>query len=426
MSVRFKLVLALSSALIPAAMLAAPAAQAQDKKVLRIFVGGQQRPDVWEQVIKKYEAANPNFDVEIEVGGATSEAQQQYLTTVLTSKDDSIDLMLIDIVRPAQYAAAGWAEPLDQYLDAGEKDKLLKNYLPAYAEANQVDGKLYSMPSFADAQFLYYRKDLFEKHGLTPPKTWEEMVAAAKKITAAEGDPNLQGISFTGAPIEGAVCTFLVPFWAMGGSLTDGKGAVTVDTPQARKALDVWTQLKTDKLAKASIAEVKTDDIRREFQAGNAAMAVLWAYGWNRFQNDADSKVKDKVGVVELPKIDGKSATCLGGWQWAMSAHSSDKKAAFDLLRYLSGPEASKTLALAASNLPVLPTVYEDADVLKANPWFKDALPVVMTARARPVSPRYAEVSDIIRSNVNAVLAGTKTSDQAVTEMQARLSRSMR
>ncbi|WP_126247519.1 extracellular solute-binding protein [Thermus scotoductus] len=82
---------------------------------LRVFIGGQQRPDVMRKVLDIYEGQNPGVKVEIEVGGATSDQQQQYLTTVLTSRDPSLDLILIDIVRPAQYKAAGWAEPLDRY-----------------------------------------------------------------------------------------------------------------------------------------------------------------------------------------------------------------------------------------------------------------------------------------------------------------------
>jgi multiple sugar transport system substrate-binding protein len=50
----------------------------------------------------------------------------------------------------------------------------------------------------------------------------------------------------------------------------------------------------------------------------------------------------------------------------------------------------------------------------------------VLTARSRPVSARYNEVSDIIRSNMNAFLAGTRSSDQALADMNQRLGRVMR
>jgi multiple sugar transport system substrate-binding protein len=185
------------------------AAGAPAQTTLRIFTGGQQRPDVMRKIADEYTKRNPGVKVEVEVGGATSEAQQQYLNTVLASKDSALDLMLIDVIRPAQWAAAGWAEPLDSYLGA-DKAKILPTYLKAYAEANQVNGKLIALPYFADSQFLYYRKDLLEKYKRPVPKTWDEMMETAKMIMDGEKNPQLQGFSTAGAPIEGTVCTYLV------------------------------------------------------------------------------------------------------------------------------------------------------------------------------------------------------------------------
>jgi multiple sugar transport system substrate-binding protein len=145
--------------------------------------------------------------------------QQQYLNTVLASKDSVLDLMLIDVIRPAQWAAAGWAEPLDAYLGA-DKAKILPTYLKAYAEANQVNGKLIALPYFADSQFLYYRKDLLEKYKRPVPRTWDELMETAKIIMDGETNPQLQGFSTAGAPIEGTVCTYLVPLWGAGSDLT--------------------------------------------------------------------------------------------------------------------------------------------------------------------------------------------------------------
>jgi multiple sugar transport system substrate-binding protein len=77
--------------------------------------------------------------------------------------------------------------------------------------------------------------------------------------------------------------------------------------------------------------------------------------------------------------------------------------------------------AILASHMPVFPSVYRDPEVLKVNPWFVDALPVVEGAKARPVSAQYPQVSDVIRSNMNAYLAGTKTTDVAIADMKSRL-----
>jgi multiple sugar transport system substrate-binding protein len=388
---------------------------------LRVFTGGQQRPDVMRQIADEYQKRNPNVKIEVEVGGATSEAQQQYLNTVLASRDAALDVILIDVIRPAQWAAAKWAEPLNAYLGA-EKDAIMRRYLPAYADANTVAGQVIALPYFADAQFLYYRKDLLQKHGLQPPKSWEELIAHAKTVLAAENNSNLRGFATAGATIEGTVCTFLVPVWGAGGSLVDSGGKLNVDSPQARRSFKLWADMKAAGILPPNIAEIVTDRIRLDFQAGNLLFAMQWGYAWNRFQNDQDSQVKEKVGVVPLPGFaDGSPATCIGGWQVAVSAFSKNKVEAVKLVRYLSSPEVSAMQAVKASHLPVFPEVYTAPEVVAANPWFAQAKDVVVTARARPVSPRYTEVSDIIRSNMNAFLAGTKSTDQAIGDMKSRL-----
>ena len=95
-------------------------------------------------------------------------------------------------------------------------------------------------------------------------------------------------------------------------------------------------------------------------------------------------------------------------------------------MRFLSSPEVSKMQAIMASHLPVFPEVYTDPEVLKANPWFKDALPVVQTARARPVTPRYNEVQRSIRTNMNAFLAGQHADAGALADMDLRRGRIIR
>ena len=405
---------------VAAAFAVALALPSYAQTTLRIFTGGQQRPDVMRKIADEYQKKNPNVKVEVEVGGATSEAQQQYLSTVLSSKDPTLDVILIDVIRPAQWAAQGWAEPLDGYLGA-DKAKILPTYLKAYADADQVGGKLVALPYFADAQFLYYRKDLLDKYKRPVPQTRDDMMETAKVILDGEKNPQLQGFSTAGAPIEGTVCTYLVPLWGMGSDMTkDGK--LNLDTPEARQPFQLFGRMKQAGVLPKNIAEIATDRSRVDFQAGNVIFAQNWGYFWNRVENDTDTKVKGKVGVTILPHDKGgRSATCIGGWQLAVSAFSRNKAEAVKFARWLSSPEVSKMQAVMASHLPVFPSVYKDPDVLKANPWFADALPVVETAKSRPVSAQYPQVSDAIRGNMNAYLAGTKTTDVALNDMKSRL-----
>ncbi len=406
--------------------LAGFSAQAQAQTKLRVFSGGQnQRPDLMRKLFDQYQAANPGVAIEIETGGATSELQRQYLSTVLNAKDSAIDIYMIDIVNPAQYFGAGWLEPLDAYI--GPAATALKPYLPVYATANVVDGKVAAMPAFADAMFMYYRKDLLAKHGVAEPKTWDELSAAAKKIQQAEGNANLQGLSIQGAPIEGAVCTFLLPYWGQGKDFNDAAGRLTLDKPAAVKGLGTWLAMVDAGVVKKNVAEVKTPDTVNEFKAGQAVFAINWGFAWDRFKDDADSQVKGKVGVMPLPAMaGGRSATCVGGWQWALSAFSKNKAEAAKLVKHLASPASSKFLAVEGSLLPTYAEVYTDADVVRQAPWFKDAAAVVVAGRSRPLSKDYGQVSDIIRTTTSAVLARTKTPAEGVDEIEGRLRRLMR
>jgi multiple sugar transport system substrate-binding protein len=402
---------------------------AHAQTALRVFAGGQnQRPDLMKRLFALYMQRHPGVTIETESGGATSELQRQYLSTVLNAKDPAIDLYLIDIVNPAQYFSAGWLEPLDAYV--GNAATALQPYLPAYATSNVIDGKVAAMPAYADAMFLYYRKDLLEKYQLPEPKTWDELAQTAQKVQAAEaraGMPNLQGLSLQGAAIEGAVCTFLLPYWSQGKEFNDARGKLSLDRSAAARGLQQWLTMVDAGVIKKNVAEVKTADTINEFKAGQVLFAINWTVAWDRFRDDADSRVKGRVGVMPLPAVaGGRGVTCMGGWQWAVSAFSRHKAEAAKLARFMSSMEASKFLAIQGALLPTYAGLYADADVVAAVPWFKDAAAGVIAGKARPLSREYGRVSDVIRTTTSAVLARTRTPQEGAGDIGSRLGRVMR
>ncbi len=389
---------------------------------LTVFIGGQQRPDVIGPMLERFNAENPDIVARYEVGGATSDVQQQYLNTVLTSRSGDIDIFLIDVVRPAQYAASGWAEPLNQFFESeAAMMAYLEDFLPGPIEANLIDGTLYALPAFTDAQFLYYRADLLEQYGFEPPTTWDELKMQALTIQEQEGDPNLQGFNYQGFAGEGTICTFLQALWSAGGNWIDESGEITLQTDEARRVMEWYADTMHSGITVANIAEMSTDLSRQQFQAGNVVFMLNWGYAWAHFQGSSDrpTEVAGLVGVAPLPAFEGfDSATCIGGWQWAINPFSANTDAAWRLLEYLASPESGRTLAVQASNVPARASLYSDAAVVEAAPHFPAFYDVIVNARSRPVTPFYNDVSEAIRFPMNAFFALDLTIDQALEEMQ--------
>ena len=397
---------------------------------IRVFAGSTLRPDLLQPIFDRYEKKT-GTKVILELGGATSELQNAYLTTVLGAKDSSLDVMLIDVIRPAQFVSQGWLESLDKYFGGdAQRKNFLDGYVPGPLKADTINNELWALPATTDVQSLYYRKDLLEKYKAPVPRTWEELIETAQKITAAEKNPNLQGLNFQGAPIEGAVCMFLQPYWAAGGEFLDSNGKVNVNNDLARKALNLWVDsINKYKITPASIAEVRTDDSRRMMQQGNVLFGLNWSYAWAHFQGNGGptsgpSSVIGKVGVARLPAFAGSktgSSTCQGGFQWGISSYSKNKTKAFDLIRYMSDTKAQEEFSIKGGFLPVRKSLYNNNNVLRANPHYDDLYPIVLKAKPRPVTANYPKVSETIRTNVNAVVAGSKTVDKALADMQAAL-----
>ena len=389
---------------------------------VRVFIGSTLRPDIIGPILDDF-TAETGIETELEEGGATSEVRDQYLSTILTSRSGDIDLFLMDVVNPPQYAAAGWAEPLDGYFESeGARDEFLEPFLDSVVEANTVDGQLYGLPGWTDAQFLYYRTDLLEKYGFEPPTTWAELKEQALTITEGEGDPNLQGFNYQGAAIEGVNCTFLEALWTAGGDWQAEDGTVTVDSEEGRTALAWYDDTLASGITKPGIAEETTDLSRQAFQAGDVVFMLNWGYAWAHFQEDEDSEVTGSVGVAPLPAFEGnESATCVGGFQWAMNPFSDNKDEAFQVMQHMASYDAQKALAIGASHIPARDALYEDEEVLAAAPQFGQFSEVIANARPRPLTPFYGEVSELIRTNMNAFFARAQSADETLAQMQSGL-----
>src|SRR6266478_7415096 len=112
---------------------------------------------------------------------SSSTEVHQTLVQQLARRNGDPDVFTQDIIWIAEFAAAKWALPLDEYFKA----EVMKEYFPGMVQACTWQGKLTALPWFIDAGMLYYRKDLLDELGAKAPETWGELVDSAKKLTSS-------------------------------------------------------------------------------------------------------------------------------------------------------------------------------------------------------------------------------------------------
>jgi trehalose/maltose transport system substrate-binding protein len=318
---------------------------------------------------------------EVKLVSTPADAQERLALyqSLLASKSDKIDVFQIDVVWPGILA--------NQFLDLNQfiEPAKLDGYFQTLIANNTVDGKLVAVPWFVDAGMLYYRKDLLDKYGLKAPETWAELESAAKKVM--EGEKGIEGYVWQGRAYEGLVCNALE--WIVsngGGNLLDNAGKATFNNPQATAAIDrARTWIGT--ISPQGVLGYDEEQARGAFQSGKAVFMRNWPYAW-ALVNAADSPVKDKVGVVPLPKGDGDKAVhtgTLGGQSLAVSKYSAHPKVAVDLILYLAGAQEEKRRAVKGAFNPSLKSVYNEPE-LKDDAFFSTFSKVLSSVATRPAT----------------------------------------
>ena len=281
------------------------------------------------------------------------------LSAEVASGTSNYDVATIDVIWMAKFAE--FAEPLDDLFT----DEIKADLPPALLADAQVDGKFVGMPGWANAEILFYRKDLFEdaaqqaafeeKFGrdLAVPQTWEEFRDVAvffTQDTNSDGTIDLYGTDVIGANPEEWMAQVLQA--GSPGVVLDDGGNVIIDNEAHLKALEFYTGLYcTDIVAPEGAAQLDWGMAQNMFYQGQTAMMKFWAHAYRL--TPEDSKVSGKVGVA--PMIGGTAgvAGIPGPWYNIVPVTAPNKElarkyVAFAIANNAMGIEAP--LGLAARN----------------------------------------------------------------------------
>ncbi|WP_323960031.1 extracellular solute-binding protein [Arthrobacter sp. JZ12] len=373
------------------------------------YVQGKDNSGVVRPIIAKWNAEHP--DEQVTFKEQTDEADQQHddLVQNFQAQNADYDVVSVDVVWTAEFAAQGWIQPLE-----GEMEIDTSGMLPATVASATYQDTLYAAPQHSDGGILYYRSDLIEE----PPTTWDEMIEMCS--IAEENDMGCYAGQF--AQYEGLTVNASEAINGAGGTVIDESGQPTLDTEEARTGLGNLVSAFEEGHIPAEAITYTEEEGRIAFQEGNLLFHRNWPYVYNLATTEESSQVKDVLGMAPLPGADGPGASSLGGHSLAISVYSDNKATARDFLEFVTAEEQQRFYVTQGSLAPVLGDLYEDEELVAELPYLPVLRDSIENAVPRPVTPFYPAVTTAIQENAYAALQGEKSVDQALTDMAASIS----
>ncbi|WP_165953869.1 ABC transporter substrate-binding protein [Streptomyces sp. 8K308] len=373
-----------------------------------------------QRLVDAFEREHPDISVTYQAAPNNTDTMRATLTTEISGGSGSIDVYSGDVVWPAQFGSAQLAMPLDAHLP----DDFWDRFPEERADTALHEGEHLGAPLYVDTGFLFYRADLLEKHDLSVPETWEELAETATELQRS-GDVRY-GYVAQWANYEGLTVNWTELSAAAGGRSVDGDAAA-IDSPENRRVLDFMRGLLNDGVAPAAMTSFQEQQSLQTFVEGDAAFHRNWSYAWGEANNPEASRIAGKVGMSPMPAFEGEDRpgpSGTGGWNLMINPHSDAIGAGLAFIEWMTGPTAQRMLA-ENSVLPAVSEVLDDRELQRDNPPLAAAARVPLVSRPSE-SPRYAQVSNGIFTNINGSLAGSVPPRDALRAAQHDIGKALK
>jgi multiple sugar transport system substrate-binding protein len=388
---------------------------AKDQGVVLKFPGsslGAEGTLVAEQ-LKRFMRLNPDIRVELQPAPDDATQRHQLFVQWLNARAGNPDILQLDVIWTAEFAAAGWILPLNRF------SPVTADFFPATVEANTWAGKLYALPWFVDVGLLYRRTDLVPRE----PTSLDDLTQEARTAMTRPRGPRY-GFVWQGARYEGLITTFIEYLGAFGGRILDEQGNVVVNRPEAIRALSFMRdELYGSRIAPLDVLTWHEEEVRFAFQNGNAVFMRNWPYAFQQMNDTANSRVAGRFAVSPIPSAPGgRSTTALGGSELAINAYSEAPEAAYKLIAYLTAPEQMIERASAVGQYPTRPALYDDPRLRAISVIPLDhAKRAIESATPRPVTPIYTEMSEILQIELHRALVRQAEPEAALNSAAKRI-----
>lgn len=364
-------------------------ANAQTKLTLTGWSSSDSENKMLQQIIDGFNAANPDIVV-------TLNQVPDYDTTLAKdlASGNPPDVFYVDSNKLPDLVQAG------QLLPIGDKLSDTEDFYPALKDAFTYNGQFYCPPKDFSALALQINTDMFDKAGLKAPTTWEELSAAAEKLTTD---------TVAGLVIPTDPARWLAFLYQAGGEVADKDFTKsTINSPEALEALNFYADLYMKGFAKTP-ADLGAGWPGEAFGKGQAAMAFEgnWIYPFLK------SSYPDlKFEVTELPAGPKGKATLAFTVCYGTAPNSKNPEASLKLIDYLTGAEGMKAWTDLGLAMPTRQSLTEGW--LKAQPEQSAFAAGAEYARKWQFIPGWGKVNDEITKQLQLVFAQQATSEDAL------------
>jgi len=383
--------------------------------------------DAVEKVLPKF---TEETGIKVEVDKLQYMAMRQKQTLELTKPKGDYDLITFVVFSKADYVPARQIEALAPFFmnpkladpDYDPEDLVSgyvqnigvaggkKGYLPG------PTGALYGIPFGAETSVLGYRKDIFEKHHLKVPETYDELLDLVCKIPELE--PGMAGLTSRGASGHQLSHAFLLHLAPLGGRFYDDKWNPIVNNEAGVKAGEALQKIL--KCGPEGGTSFGFAEMKNVFLQGKAAMYLDSTSAAAEFQDPEKSKVVGKVGWALHPK-GVRRGSQTGGFGIAIPSNAQHKEAAFLLMQWLTSKRIDKLIALEGGS-PCRFSTLMDPEVNAKYPHMKIFAEALKYADPdwRPIIPTWGEVNNELGTTLSEAMTGKRTVKDALDQVAKR------
>ncbi len=388
--------------------------------------------------LKQFEEKE-GLDVRIEWGDET--AIRQKVAADLAAATGRYDLILVGTDGGVQtYGYGGFLEPLDKYLEEYPTEYFdPRDFFPSFLDANRVEGTLYALPYYSFGAGVMYRKDIFDKYGLTPPKDADELyevLEALKSGLRGDGITDVYPVTMRGAPgeeptldVAGFVYAWAgYPAWFEGGATTPDqirdKKAMPIFTGDFAPGFSAFVEI-SQEYGPPGIATHTWVDMMNIYAMGKAVILMPSAINaYAALGVTEDENVKKYTRFAKIPTgPGGKQIQSFWTFSLGMNKDSRHKKEAWKVLSFLMGKESMQAFAERTQwpNVTMKSVLYSDVlvkrygmeeiklneeSILEAEPFYF------------PYIPELNEYMDRIGTATSEAIAKMKSVDQVLSGLQ--------